>query len=294
MGRCGPAKATEIVLKAGLAKSDITPRIGVELSGFGPFIHRYAVAVRDRLWARALALEQDGVRLLLISCDLIGVTPDITARVRSLLFEAAGLAREAVMLHCTHTHSGPATGGHIGWGEPDPPYLETLPDRIARAGTDALDRLSDAELRHAEVPCRGIGLNREYDRDAPPLPEVLDPGWTPARPERTDTTCHVLSIFWGGSLRGFAGYFGCHPVVCKPSWRPRCWNSNETSRNKAPRNGARSTTPRSESGKPMRLRKQTAQTVRAAVFRSAPRRAAPQIPAQTARARPPAGRLRLR
>ena len=54
--------------------------------------------------------------------------------------------------------------------------------------------------RHAEVPCEGIGLNREYDRDAPPLDEVLRDDWRPAKPELTDTTCHVFKVEAGGRL----------------------------------------------------------------------------------------------
>lgn len=40
-------------MKAGFAKVDITPRLGVELSGFGPHLHRCAREIRDRLHARA-------------------------------------------------------------------------------------------------------------------------------------------------------------------------------------------------------------------------------------------------
>lgn len=31
----------------------------------------------------------------------------------------------------------------------------------------AVENMTEAELRHAEVPCLGMGLNREYDRDQP-------------------------------------------------------------------------------------------------------------------------------
>jgi hypothetical protein len=57
-------------------------------------------------------------------------------------------------------------------------------------------------------------VNREYDRDAPPLAEVLDEAWRPAKPELTDTTCHVLKADASGHTIGFLSYFGCHPVVC--------------------------------------------------------------------------------
>lgn len=202
-------------MKAGFAREEITPRVGVELCGFGPFRCRHSIAVRDRLWARAMAVEQDGVTAVIVSCDLIGITRGITRRVRARIREQTGLPDEALMLCCSHTHSGPNTGPYIGWGAPDEPYRETLHNRIAGAALAALEDLAEAELSHAEVPCPGIGLNREYDRDAPPLDAVLRDDWRPEKPERTDTTCHVFALRSpAGRLRGFASYFGCHPVVC--------------------------------------------------------------------------------
>ncbi len=202
-------------MKVGFAKGDLTPRVGVELCGFGPFLNRHSIAVRDRLWARAMALSLNDTTLVLVSNDLIGVELDTTRRVREIVGEESGLPAEAIMVHCTHTHSGPATLRRlIGWGAQDEPYLEVLPQRIARACLEALGNLTEATLSHAEVPCEGIGLNREYDRDAPPLEEVLRDDWRPARPELTDTTCHVLKFEAGQRLLGFVSYFGCHPVVC--------------------------------------------------------------------------------
>lgn len=119
------------------------------------------------------------------------------------------------MLHCIHSHSGPNTTGNSGWGEPDFAYIEVLAGRIADAGLRALDNMQEVTLSHSEVPCEGIGLNREYDIDAPPLEEVLKDDWRPAKPELTDTTCHVLRYNnMDGKLVGFMSYFGCHPVVC--------------------------------------------------------------------------------
>ena len=43
-------------MQIGFGKVDITPRVGVELCGFGPHLHRYSVGVRDRLEARAMAV----------------------------------------------------------------------------------------------------------------------------------------------------------------------------------------------------------------------------------------------
>lgn len=201
-------------MRLGFAKADITPRVGVELCGFGPYLNRHSIAVRDRLWSRAMAVEVGKRRAVVISNDLVGVSRETTARVRALLRQEAGLPPEAVMVHCTHTHSGPTTFPLNGWGDMDAPYMEVLPGRLAGAALQALANLQEASLHHAEVPCEGIGLNREYDRDAPPPATVLRDDWRPLRPELTDTTCHVLSAWSDDRLLGFASYFGCHPVVC--------------------------------------------------------------------------------
>lgn len=203
-------------MRAGFCEVDITPRVGVELCGFGPYVNRISTAVRDPLKARAAAFEVGSARAVLVSCDLIGVTAAIAGRVRALVVARTGLAADAIMVHCTHTHSGPNTGNYQGWGNPDEPYLEILPDRIARACIGAVEQLHEVEALHAVAPCEGIGVNREYDRDAPPLEECLRDDWRPAKPELTDTQCQVLKFTNAatGRLDGFMAYFGCHPVVC--------------------------------------------------------------------------------
>jgi len=62
-------------------------------------------------------------------------------------------------------------------------------------------------MLHATFPSERIGLNREYDKDAPPLEDVLRDGWRPAKPELTDAKCHVLKFIdkangngWGHGL----------------------------------------------------------------------------------------------
>lgn len=201
-------------MQFGFAKTDITPRVGVDLSGFGPFRNRASVGVRDRLWARAMAVADDATAVLVVSCDLIGLSLELVNKVREQVAAQREFSPGNLFLSCTHTHSGPATRPLIGWGRMDPPYLELLPGRIAAACVAALDALADATLHHACVPCEGIGLNREYDRDAPPLAEVLDEIWRPAKPERTDTACHVFRVERDGREIGFFTSFGCHPVVC--------------------------------------------------------------------------------
>ena len=201
-------------MKLGFAKNDITPRVGVELCGFGPYNCRHSTAVRDRLWARAMAVEFGQTRAVVVSCDLIGTNARIVDRVRDLVTQHTGVPPDAVMVHSTHTHSGPATGSYIGWGEADRPYVETLPQRIAKAAIEAFGRLQEATLSHAEVPCEGMGTNRVHSQWSSLGDSGLDDSWRPEKPELTDTTCHVIKAEAAGRTVGFLSYFGCHPVVC--------------------------------------------------------------------------------
>lgn len=201
-------------MRIGVGKSDLTPRVGVEMAGFGAYINRHSIGVRDRLWARAMAFEAGGDPAVIVSNDLCVIYRATTERICELVSEATGTPPERVMVTCTHTHSGPETGGLIGWGQPDQPYLELLPDRVAAAAVAAVEDLRPATLSHTEVPCGGIGVNREYDQ-RPSLDEALREDWRPAHPELTDTTAHVLlARDDSGGMIGFATSFGCHPVVC--------------------------------------------------------------------------------
>ena len=204
-------------MKAGFAKFDITPRVGVSMAGFGPFLNRNSTGIRDRLEARAAAFRAEQGGALFISCDLTTIDLEIADRVRQLVHDAIPeLDSDRIIVSATHTHSAPAVvPGNLGWGVPDLPYRQLLPYKIAQAGIDAWNNLAEVTISTARVPCRHIGLNRVYDRDAPPLDEVLKGDWEPAMPELTDTECQVIRCDdASGALKGFLVNFGCHAVVC--------------------------------------------------------------------------------
>ena len=201
-------------MKVGLAKADITPRIGVELQGYGPYLCRHSDGVRDRLYARAIAFDAGGERAVLVSCDLAGVPEYLVQRVREIVRAQTGVLESSIMVHAIHTHSGPAVRIYTGWGTVDPPYVEILPYRIADACCRALAGLQEATLLHAEVPCRGVAINRETDAfRVEKIEDALEDDWQPDKPEETDTTCHVVKVEAGDRMIGFVSYYGCHPVI---------------------------------------------------------------------------------
>lgn len=200
-------------MKAGLSKVDITPRLGVEMSGFGPYIHRVATEVRDHLYARALAVDDGNSRWVLVGCDLLGVDAATVAEARKLIAKATNLANRQIMIHATHTHSGPATTHHIGWGEVDTPYYLRLPSLIARAAEQAVANLAEASFSYAAALVEHIAFNREIDK-WPTWEQSIRDDWQPAHPEAVDRFAHVIRIESRGKLVGFVSSYSCHPVVC--------------------------------------------------------------------------------
>ncbi len=209
-------------MKAGFATYNITPRVGVSMAGFGPFLNRNATEVRDILEARAAAFEEKGGKAVFISCDLCTIDVDSCRRAREIIAEAIPeLSPENIVVSATHTHSAPAVVlNNLGWGTPDLPYLQILPYKIAQAGINAWNRREEATVSTAAVPCRRIGYNRVYDGPTPRLDQVLREDWEPEKPELTDTTCQVIRFDGNdGALKGFMAYFGCHPVTCSAPCR---------------------------------------------------------------------------
>ena len=102
-------------MRVGFAKNDITPRVGVELCGFGPFLCRKSIGIRDRLWARAMAIELDGKRMVLVTCDLAGTSlrryADVTFRCQARTKAQARALALALKLNGTDPGTGLAGYG---------------------------------------------------------------------------------------------------------------------------------------------------------------------------------------
>ena len=204
-------------MKAGFGKSDLTPRLGVQLAGYGPYRNRAAQEIVAPLAARAAVLRDGKTTVVLLSVELCGTPRPLAERMRAFVAARLGCRADDVFLSSTHTHSAPSVGGMFGWGEPDAVYLETLPARAAEAAVRAQAALAEVEWRHAQVACEGLAVNRETDTGFAlnaNFAERMNPRWRPAKPEQTDPTVRVLAAYGaGGKLVGWLHHFGCHPVV---------------------------------------------------------------------------------
>ena len=126
--------AAEDDFRAGAASVVITPPAGTPMAGY--YRLRTADGVLDDLHAKALVVEQAGMKAAFVTLDLITVTRTVTAAARGLIATQTSIPPERVMISATHSHTGPVltrdsaidslTGGDT---QPVQTYSESLPAR---------------------------------------------------------------------------------------------------------------------------------------------------------------------
>jgi neutral ceramidase len=137
-------------MKAGVAKVDITPPLGVHMWGYFDRLTG-AEGILDPLYARVLVLETAGQQLAYVDLDL-GRTfgPASLDRLRAAAKKDSGI--DNVIVQATHTHAGPVILDDYPSG---PPAWETADlGKIEQAIHDA--------AQHAVPVKLGVGYGQTY------------------------------------------------------------------------------------------------------------------------------------
>lgn len=194
-------------LLAGAGSVDITPHEPLPLAGhanrLGP-----STGVSSPLRLRALALEQDGTRAVLVSADLIWWGPERVGPLREHLGRRFGIAPELVLLHATHTHGSPQTSDRFSpsLGACDPGYQTELDQAAETAIDQALGRLTPVTVHTGRGHC-DIGVHRRLLVDG----QVR---MMPNPHHQVDPTVRVASVRSStGATVAALTHFACHPTT---------------------------------------------------------------------------------
>ncbi len=198
-----PAEAQPI-LRAGTARKDITPTQPVKMEGYGSR-KDLSQGVHDPISARAVAFQQDGRRLVLVSTDICGFYGGTAATMRKAILAECGLRPSELFLAAVHTHSGPTlalVGGKVHPNNVQ--YTKTLQAQLIGVVREALAHTVPVriEVGSGSSP---VGCNRrEYVRDAAGKVKVRL-GRNPDRP--VDHEVQVLEVSPTGDARPAAVIF---------------------------------------------------------------------------------------
>ena len=188
-------------LKAGMAKTVVTPPVGTQLSGYSGRTDP-STGVLDDLYAKALVVDDGNERIALVVCDIIGFRIDMVNEIRSTIGQQTGIKPDNVMVTCTHTHSGPNLSAA------DSAYVESLKLHVAGAVAAAANSMKEARIGAARGECR-VGANRRHP-NSPSGPYNLY-----KYPEGTmDSTVMVLRVEdVSGKVIGLITNHAAHPVA---------------------------------------------------------------------------------
>ncbi|MHC4354688.1 MAG: neutral/alkaline non-lysosomal ceramidase N-terminal domain-containing protein [Planctomycetota bacterium] len=130
--------AASAELRGGCAKVNITPPVGVWLSGYASR-DKPSDDIFDDLYAKALVLDSGSNAVAIISVDLLWIPPQITRQVREIVTDKTGIPSQNVLVSSTHTHFGPRIFSRMKLGpetadnKVDADYVRTLVKKMANS-----------------------------------------------------------------------------------------------------------------------------------------------------------------
>lgn len=206
----------EGTLVAGVARTDITPPLGIAHAGWGAQTHQRAASVELPLWATALALGDGEQTVVLVDLDTMYLFREEGLAVRNAVAELTGLPHSHIRLSYTHTHSGPVSGkGWMSWmsegAEMVEAYDQCLPHKIAGAAWAAMKDMRPVRIG-AGRGHSAIAVNRRFQR-----PEdgavIVGRNWDGP----VDHEVQVVRIDGvdGQPLAALVNY-ACHPITVGP------------------------------------------------------------------------------
>ena len=197
--------------RAGFARGDITPPVGIYHRLWGAAEHERSTGVHYPLDATALWLaDPDGAdpRVILAVDQCLLDAPDVAAIRRAVRAAVPGVA--GVRVTCSHTH---ASGWMSHSREPFPggeliaPYLKRLAHVCADVARKAADQAQPAEIVFGTARC-SLAANRDlFD----PAINQFVCGFNPAGP--ADDTVVVGRATANGLIIGTIVNYACHPTT---------------------------------------------------------------------------------
>ncbi len=144
--------------KAGFARLDITPPLGVNMSGY--YSQRKAEGILDNLYASTVSVHDGSSTAVIINLDVIGISKGKMLTYRKAIAEKNSMPFEAVFISCTHTHTGPVMDTKLY--EEDPAYSDYLQRKLCDAATIAIADLKPATVSIGRSTAPGISFVRRF------------------------------------------------------------------------------------------------------------------------------------
>ncbi|MHC4994128.1 MAG: neutral/alkaline non-lysosomal ceramidase N-terminal domain-containing protein [Planctomycetota bacterium] len=178
LASCGASTfAQDAPWKAAAATVVITPDEPMWMAGYASRTKPSEGKAQD-LFAKALAVEDaDGARFVVVTTDLLGITPELRNDVVRQVQKSHHLPDHALLMNASHTHCGPEIrhdmilqrNGTEAFATLARDYTKKIATRIAQTVGRALDNLQPASLTYSYARA-GFAMNRRLPvPNGPPI-----------------------------------------------------------------------------------------------------------------------------
>jgi len=185
------------MLKIGMCRVNINPYIGCALGGFGAR-KEGAQGIHDDIEAKIIFIEGTE-SVVIVSLDLLGISADITDKIRSMVTEIIKVPKNNIMISGTHTHAAPDL---IFWDKDrvSKAYKQSLVENIVGGITSAWRFREPSRIGFSQGRLEGVGINQRHHDGKP-----IDPSVPVIRVDDQN-----------GNLKGILINHTCHPTVLGP------------------------------------------------------------------------------
>jgi hypothetical protein len=150
---CSPNNA---VLKAGIARVDITPAESVYMGGYDESCRSEpSDGIAGNIYVRALVFDDNTSRIAFIEADVVSLPANEYDVIRKLVSTGTGIPVENIMLGCVHNHAAPWYGEENSKSE----WYKQFSNHIVKAVKDAIADLEPVKIGGG-TGHSNIGMNR--------------------------------------------------------------------------------------------------------------------------------------
>lgn len=202
------------VCRAGFARTDITPPVGIYHRMWGAARHERATGVHRPLTATALWLQaaDDSAVKLVIGLDHCLLDPDEFRRIRETVADHLRiLPADDVHVAMSHTHGSAwmsRTRAHLPGGDLIGPYLDAMTEACTRVAGAAVYAATPATIVYGTAKC-SLAVHRDF-YDAATDQYVC--GYNPTGPA-DDTVMIGKVVAHDGRTLGTVVNYACHPTT---------------------------------------------------------------------------------
>ena len=162
------------MITVGCAENIVEVPLFAELGGYGPFLGRRNLGVRDPLYCRVLTVNDGGRRNVLVVTDTIASDEKQCRVLRMELASDFALYPESILFMGTHTHSAASIAScDVGYGEPSAEFLDNWRRTVRTTLTAAIASEEPVRAFAGRAPLRKqLGERRTAAADRHTDPEI--------------------------------------------------------------------------------------------------------------------------